>query len=315
MGVFDQKRRARGLLSLAGLAAALATGCSGSPSPIVEETEGELGNGVFRWQCVDGSDPTCGTGNFPNAVALGSTFDLDFTPADDIPGRISSFRIEAVSPSRLSDTSGDFVAMREGGVSIIATGDEFALDFLSLDLLPVDGVRLVSAAQPGTCVDDDLDGVCDPSGGGGAAVLELFVQQQTQVEARPLNGIRDLAGALPYEWESLTPELLTVSNPRGNAARLTGLQLGTARLVVRIGDYSQILDLEVVVAPEPDPTTTGEPPPPDTESSSGSGSDSGSGSGSGSDTGGTDSSGSDTDEMPTGTTGESDGGTTTGGAR
>ncbi len=315
----DPSKRAR-LLALAPLV--LGLGCTGEPAPVVEETGGQLGNGVFRWSCVNATDPTCGTGEFPSAAAVGSRFGLEFFPGQDLPGEIGTFVVEPVSPTRLGSEHGAWMARRVGSISIVAIGHGYAVDYISLGLLEIDGVRLVHASGNSECVDDDLDGNCDPVS---RAVFDgvVFLEQDMRVGAQPLHGGTDLGGAVEYQWESMTPDVLVVTPTADNRAGLRGLALGPARLRVQAGDHAEIIEITIEESPEPDPldtTGTGDGDP--TGSGTDTGPDSGSetGSDSGSDSGTEDSGGMEsTTEGSSGgastTGGDTEGSTTTGGAR
>lgn len=290
-------------------ALALALGCNGStePAPPVQETTGLLGNGVFRWDCVSAADPTCGTGVFPLAVALGSRFDLVFVGDGDLPDELGSIVLEAVSPTRLPYATGGFEASLAGDVSVVAFGSGYVVDYVTLDVRPVDDFLLGEPEEEvdpdETCEDLDSDDVCDGTGGVESdPPVSLVVGEVTTVRVRPFGGGADLAGALDYTWESLAPEVVSVASWTGQrSARLTVLGLGVARISVSAGGYAEVFEIEVQDAP-PEPGTSTEG---DTEgatsdtgtsddsgtsgsgSESDSGSESGSESGSGSETGGT----------------------------
>lgn len=265
--------------------------------PVVEESTGELGQGVFRWDCVDDSDGTCGTGVFPSAVAVGSRFGLEFFPDEDLPSEIVSFSIDSVSPRLIDTDGGDFVARDRGTVSLLATGDGYGVDFVVIQALPIDRIELTRASY-----DRDSSGPTGPVAQVGRVI---------RAEAALFGGHERLAGALDYEWDNLTPDMVELYDAADNEVTLFGVREGVARIAVRAGEYSEIIELTVEEAPpepEPEPTTGEE----DSE-----GGDTG-----GSDTGGSDSDGSgsggetegDTD-MGTSSGGETEGGSTTGGGR
>ncbi len=271
------------------LAAALACGACSGPghAPVVEEALGELGNGTFRWQCVGlDEDPTCGTGSFPAAVALGSRFDLSFSGGPRLPDDVNVFEVEAVSPTRLARSDDDFAAIESGHVSVLARGDGYGVDFIELDVLPVDTLEIYEFEEAEPCNDLYGDGECDtPQQGSSERDVALVVDRSTKVRARPYHSGVELAGALSYTWENLTPERLELSRVRGGEATFRARDVGTVLVRVTAGEFTQSLTFDVSEAPEPEPEpepegTTGGP---DTgsDSSSESGSDSGSESGTG----------------------------------
>lgn len=311
--------RARWVVVAVGLALG---GCNGSSEPLappVEEQAGLLGNGVFRWSCTTGADPACGTGVFPIMVALNAQFRLEFIPDVDVPDELGVFAIEAVSPRRLADQGGTFTTRIAGDVSVVALGDGFGVDYVSLTLRPVDDLMLGVHEESELCETDyDHDGICDGTGGIVTdPPVTLVDGELTDVRARPLGGGENLAGAIDYEWESLTPELVTIIRVFGRSATLSAHGTGLARISVRTGDYVEVFEYEVQGAPpEPDDTGT-DTGGTETGSGSESGSDTGAATGgeSGSDTdaatGGE--SGSDTGAATGSESGDTDGATTTGG--
>ena len=72
--------------------------CDPPPPTPVSETRGAMAVGTFRWDCVGPGDATCGTGEFPTAVAVGGRFDLDFSSSFQVPDEIVFTGIDAVSP-------------------------------------------------------------------------------------------------------------------------------------------------------------------------------------------------------------------------
>lgn len=307
----------------AAVLAGLLGGCggSGSVAPPVQETSGLLGNGTFRWECVNSADPTCGTGEFPTWVAVGSRFDLGFSPHVDVPDDLGDFSLEPVSPTRLAAEGVAFQGLQEGEVSVVAMGGGYAIDYVPLSFVTVDDLELGQPEEETCDYDHDQDGACDGTGG---VVVDppavLVLGEQVEVRARAIGRGLSLAGALEYEWESLTPDVVELGQLHGRSARVSVLAMGLARLSVRAGDYVEVFELEVQ---EPPPEATGTGTEGETD---GSGTDAGSGTGGsesgsggsesdgGSESGGSESgSGSESGGSESGSGGETDGATTTGG--
>lgn len=272
------------------LALTAAPACTGGPEPIVEETSGELGLGTFRWNCLTSADPTCGTGVFPALVARDGYFGLEFFPSDDLPSEIVFDSIQPVSPSRVTAATA-FQGTGEGTISFVAWSRRSVIDFVTVSIVSVDRLTLSlqQESPPGEsscgflyCV--DIPGP-PPDEGGDVA---LFAGGVADVQAMPYSIGTRLAGALSYEWESLSPDLLVVEPGRDRDARLTALSEGLARLAIRAGGHEEIVEVFIADLPPPRRTMS------DEDSTSGSDSDSGSDSGSGSDTD------SDTDESGSG---------------
>jgi hypothetical protein len=270
------------------LALAILPACK-SNDPVVEVVEGALGHGEFQWECVDDRDITCGTGAFPRAVALGSTFDLSFSVHDRVPNEVEVTRIESVSPHRLGD-DGDFLALLPGQAAVVALGPSYAIDFFTLDLLPVTGLSLWMRPEELDCVVVDCSdpGPVEPTAGG---PVELARGVSTDVVVVPDSAGIQLGGALNYTWTSATPERLAVTSSSGHGATLRGLAIGTAELVVQTGDHQQTFELTIGVGPDIGPVRRPPGPTRDSAASSDeggddSGTDAGTDAGSGSGTAG-----------------------------
>ena len=101
-----------------GIAAALATlvgvGC-GDPFTNEPAKEGELGVGNFLYRCVGDSDPYCDEGgtaeNFPEAIAVGGRFNLDYN--QDIDGAVPRVK-SRLGRDRLGSRRNALVMARAG---------------------------------------------------------------------------------------------------------------------------------------------------------------------------------------------------------
>ena len=309
-------------LPVAALGLALVGGCSGSSpelDPPVQETTGLLGNGAFRWVCVTPADPTCGTGVFPTAIAVGASFDLEFTGSVELPDDLGLITLEPVSPTRLVRVNASLEGQLDGDVSMVALGGGYGIDYVPLTFRTLDDLELGEPEpEPDDPCDDDAnsDGVCDGTGGVVTDPgVELVLGELTEVRVRALGGGEALAGAIEYTWESLTPELVEITYTSGRSARISVLGLGAARLSVRAGDYVEVFEYEVQEAPpEPEDTETHGNDDTSSDDTSATGDDTGSGSGgaegSGSESGSASESGGASES---GTSGDTDGTTTTGG--
>ena len=246
-------------MALAGAVGASCNGDSGDPSehvctPVTEPIEftfGQLRLGSFRWVCVGEGDPTCGNGGFPAAVAVGGRFNLTFTEDGDLPNEIGSVVVQPVSDAIVPDGTG-LRAERSGVVTMVALSNDAAVDFIDLELRSVSRITLsrlpdplgpdeygCEVAQPGPAEGDPAD---------------TYVGEGATVQAMPYADSTRLAGSLQFEWESLTPEVLTVTPYAGREARLDGKQVGRAEIMIRAGGHEEIVEVMVTEAP-PDPDT------------------------------------------------------------
>ncbi|MEX1364021.1 MAG: hypothetical protein AB1Z98_12900 [Nannocystaceae bacterium] len=300
-----KRRWNRVVAVLVALVTTAVSGCSSEEitgqAPVVEESVGQLGQGTFRWVCVDQSDSTCGTGVFPYAVAVGSRFAMSFTPKPGLPPEVSSYVIEAVSPRIVGEGPGGFEASVEGQVSMLVTGGAYGVDYVVLRTRPVARLELQLA---------------DPEGGASLDSPSMSLAQvgeSNRIEAVPYYEGERLAGALTYRFENLSPQLISLSGASGNEISVFGVREGLARIAVTAGDYSEIVQVHVAEAP-PEPP---EPPDPTTAGSDTDGSSTGSGSDTGGETEGETDIGTGTagtTGMGSGTSGDTDGSASTGGA-
>jgi hypothetical protein len=161
-------------------------------------------------------------------------------------------------------------------------------DYVGLSLQPVTSLAVVRDCTAEGCPTD------------GSTVGSAFVGERIDLRAEPYGGGSLLVGDLVYGWESLTPEVATVSFDGGHLATLELLHEGTAFVRVTGGEVEDTVAI-MVVSEGPHRRRPGE---------DGSGSDTGTesgtdgtasdtGTGSGSDTG----SGTDTDAGSGTTTG------------
>lgn len=241
-------------MALSGIAGASCSGdgsdsgeheCTPVRTP-VEFAFGQLSLGTFRWVCVGEGDPTCGSGGFPAAVAVGSRFNLTFTEDADLPNEIGANFLEPVSDVVVPDGTG-FRVERSGVVTMVALSSNAAVDFVDLELRSVSRITLSRLPDPpGT--DEWGCEVAAPAPAEGDSA-DTYVGEGATVQAMPYADSTRLAGSLQYEWESLTPEVLTVTPYAGREARLDGKTVGTARIAIRAGDHEEIVEVTVEEAP------------------------------------------------------------------
>jgi len=283
----------------AALALAL-VGCSDTCGGATEPgTVGELGNGRFHYTCGGTSDPACESSAdgqtvdyFPNCIALGGTFDLDYELLDDSALETNDLTpvlyIESVNQHFFHGTD-DFEALRVGSAAFVVREGERVLDLVHLEIIAPDAIDVITRdpATPTTAVE---------IAAGDFEVLRVFPRSSE---------CYDLGGAVPIDADSSDEAVARIS--AGDVLRIDGVAPGTAVVRARLGELEQAITV----------TVTGSPIDPDTSEdsgSSGSGSDSGSeGSTSATDTGASDTDGSGTTGPGTGTTGESSSSSTGGG--
>lgn len=196
-------------------------------------TLGELGNGVFVYQCVDASDHVCDPQsdtprNFPELVGLGGSFGMTYTPTDATIGSIS-----VRSPTSLVEEDGGlFTAMETGWAAIGAYRGDELMDVVHVQIV-VPELQITSDASASIPVGGTL---------------------RVGVDARSADV--PVAGALPYVWSSSNPGIARLSEDSDpSRVKLTGVSEGSVTLTVDAVEASAGLVVEVTPG---DPGSTGE---------------------------------------------------------
>lgn len=244
------------LVSAMGCGAATA-GCSGGD---IDGTLGQLGEGVFRYECVEDSDARCNqTGavdtfevssdigvdpELPTAVAVGARFDLTFvgdTVTDD-----GEFLVVDVEPARndLVTHSGGFVIETAGTFAFLARNGpkRIVTDFVHLDAHVATALDVWHAEEKVSSLSLDFAGETD--------VAVVAVSDA---------GIA-LAGALPITWSSSDPSIVAIGAAgetgmptagveiNDDEVRLVAVAEGMVTVTVTQGEVSR--DVAVTVSPE-----------------------------------------------------------------
>jgi hypothetical protein len=244
------RRWALTLLSLATAA------CSGSGG-VNPGTVGELGEGVFNYQCVDDGDAVCNetasvdsqavetdlgvNGELPTAVAVGARFDVHYfgqITTDD-----GEILLLDVVPARSEDVhnKGGFIITSPGLFAFLARSPKGVVaDFTHLEAM----------------VPTDLDIWKDEVRVSSFELME-GAEANLAVVANDDAGIA-LAGALPYTWESSDEDLVvvgpagTTGTPSGgieindDEVRIIALAAGEAQLTVSRDDLSKQVTITVI---------------------------------------------------------------------
>lgn len=233
--------------------------CGGSTQP---GAVGELGNGRFLYTCGGPSDPACeGSTNddsadyFPDCIALGGAFDLEYDLIDasalDAGELTPVLYVESVNQGFFRGTD-DFEALRVGSAAFLVREGERVLDLIHLSIVEPDSVDVI-VRDTGSLT----DAIELPPG---ATEVLLVLPRSSEC--------LELGGAVPIEAESSDPAVATVM--AGDVLRIQAFTPGTAVVRARLGELEQRITV----------TVSGEPVDPDTgpgeDSSDGSSSDEGS---------------------------------------
>jgi hypothetical protein len=138
-------RRTLFVLLLAGLSAAC--------NPVkADEKVGELGQGKFKYGCVEQGDAACNKGlsadAFPARIALGGRFRVTYERFDyPYP---DSVVVSSGSDQYITAENGAFVAEKAGHGVLLAhrTSDSRVMDFVHLGLAPVTDSSRASRPEP-----------------------------------------------------------------------------------------------------------------------------------------------------------------------
>ena len=268
--------RSRSLLLIAALSA-----CTDDYEYEPDPGYGELGVGVFLYECPTSGDSFCDDGNpapmFPAAFALGGRIHLQYAWKDDsdhfgdpVP------QLQSASPQLLAPASDGFTAVATGYAAVLAvTGNSEIVDLRHLHIREIDALEVSNQ-------------------GDSLALTELQLEPGTdatlQARAVDTDDIT-LGGVLGYAWSTGDPDILSITaGAESGQVRVQAQNPGDTTLTLNLGERSVVLDVNVA-APQA-PTTTD-----DSDSSESSASSDSSGSG-----GDTDSSGTDTTTDTTDTT-------------
>ncbi|MEX1368936.1 MAG: hypothetical protein AB1Z98_37770 [Nannocystaceae bacterium] len=220
--------------------------CDGSSEP---GTIGELGNGRFEYVCTGSGDPVCerqSNDQFPDCIALGGRFDLDYQLLDTSilgPDELSGvLYIESVNQGFFRGND-DFEALRTGRAAFVVREDDSVIDLLHLDIVEADGIE-VSAIDPTMASESiPVDNV----------QVELGATEEFRVFPRS-SRCTQLGGAIPIDADSSDEMVATVGG--GDVLSIQGQALGVAVVRARLGELEQAITVEVVEATEPPATGT-----------------------------------------------------------
>jgi hypothetical protein len=252
----SETMRARGVITVATVLALAGIGaCSGSAAP--PGREGNLGHGIFDYQCITDQDPACPEGTntmpgcggfasttptstqcFPSAVAVGGRFRVQYSPNTDTT-KVGNPTLKGVATDFLSSLGdGQFKAIKPGWVGVYSqsTVDSTLVDYTLVKVSAITRVQIVDVATK--------RGV--PPGGvslstGGVAAYKI--------NALDPNG-QPLAGAVEgFLWETSDAKIISLNEDPHTAQMTVGaLATGAATLTAYADDTKAVsTKLEIVV--------------------------------------------------------------------
>ena len=269
------------LTALGALGALTAPGCVYDPDADDRPSRpGELGAGDFLYVCVGDSDPLCAEGSvaetFPERIAVGGRFGLDFDPNDTIGSDGVGLRIEAPDETSVRTELGTFSIEQAGYQVFLAVSNES--EVVDLKHMLAANIERISVR---TMDSQDLD------------TIELALGDAITVSAIPQDRLRStLAGSLDYAWSMTDPSIAAVATVDEDFdVTIEAVAEGVTTLVVEASGFTQEVMVEVTLdGPASTGTDTDAGPEPDTDT------DAATDAGSGTDT----DMGTDTDEGSTG---------------
>lgn len=203
-------RRTAWVVGLAACAMTFAAGCSGgerNPSPSSTSVQkGQLGNGGFTFRCDDSvaCDRWNNAGNFPDAVALGSTFEMQFYLLDGTRGY--SYLKEA-ERGTTTESVGKYInrgasgfAAVEPGIATIAARDSkgWLVDYITVRIRKPDSLIIYDSEYKGE----------DPTRIQRVSIAEKGDRKSFRVVAQA--GVEALAGMVMVEWSSEDDSIVAV---------------------------------------------------------------------------------------------------------
>jgi hypothetical protein len=205
----------------------LVVSCRGSRKD--DEILGALGNGVFRYLCVDASDPVCGgsstASRFPERVGVEGVFGVDFEPLDEA---LYATSVDPVAPDIVDVQSGRFYAASAGVSALLARRTNGrVVDIVHMEVVDVAGIQLQSM--------------------GATPSLVYTVGRRTQLSAAAVDEYgATVAGARAFTWSVSDPGVLRLERPNPTPSMdVTALRAGRARITVTTGQLTATLDVVV----------------------------------------------------------------------
>ena len=221
---------------------------------------GELGAGDFLYICVGDSDPLCAAESvaetFPERIAVGGRFGLDFNPNDTVFSDGVGLRIDAPNEMVVRSELGSFSIEQAGYQVFLAVSNES--EVVDIQHILAANIERISVR---TMDSQDLD------------TIDLALGELITVSAVPQDRLRStLAGSLDYTWSSTDPSIAeVVTIDEDFDVTIEAISEGTTTLMIEAGGFIQEVSVEVTLdGPEPDPD-----PEPDSDSDSDSGSSTG----------------------------------------
>lgn len=225
---------------------------------------GELGAGDFVYVCVGDSDPLCEGGSiaetFPERIAVGARFGLDYNPNDTAFSNGLGLRLDAPNEAVVRRELDAFFIQQAGyQVFLAVTNDSEVVDIQHIFAANLDRIAVR------TMDSQDLD------------TIELAPGDSITVRAVPQDALRStLAGSLDYTWSTEDEAVATVASiDEDFDVTIEALAMGSTILTIETSGFSQPVAIEVTedgTQPSDEGSSSGEAPDTDTDTDGGTGS-------------------------------------------
>ncbi len=197
---------------------------------------GELGAGDFLYVCVGDADPLCAQQSvaetFPERIAVGARFGLDFSPRGSFSSDGVALRVEAPNEAVVSAELDTYSIEQAGYQVFLAVTNE--REVVDLKHILAANIERISVR---TMDSQDLD------------TIDLLVGESITVTAVPQDRLRStLAGSLDYAWsiaDASVAEVVTVDEDFD--VTIEAVAEGSTTLIVRAGAFTQELAVEVTL--------------------------------------------------------------------
>ncbi len=213
--------------------------CSDTSDHAQGPAYGELGVGLFLYECGANGDPFCASGGvvsdeFPRAFMLGGRISLGYDWRDDDDHFADPLpQLQSASPERLARMTEYFTALETGYAAVIAvTGNSQIVDLVHLHIREPVAVQAVAVGMPGATPVRELS-----LEAGENADLQALVLDADDVS---------LGGAFGHTWTIADPAVLKIlAGADTGRVQVSGVSGGTTTLTLTHGELTTTIAVTV----------------------------------------------------------------------
>jgi hypothetical protein len=200
---------------------------------------GELGVGVFLYECPTSGDSFCDNGNpapvFPQAFALGGRIHLQYDWKDDSDHFSDPLpQLQSASPTLLASASDGFTALATGSSAVLAvTGTSEVVDLRHLHIREIASLQISDHSETLALTEFQLEPGSDT------------LMQARAVDADDVT----LGGVLGYAWSTGDADVLIITaGADSGQARVQAVNPGETTLTLALGERSVVVNVTVSAA-------------------------------------------------------------------